>query len=243
MDSSGNKRPHFIFVHGFLGLPTDWSLIVKELQRKKEVQCQVVNLWEEAQSLEKISLPALAHRVQKYVKFPSAVVVGYSLGGRVLLHLSPQTLESLSSMVLISSHFGLSNDEEKSQRLAADQEWSKKFLQEPSWEKILREWNNQSVFEGTELKPQRTQENYSRSVLAQTLEGCSLGVQQYFVETTQLPWKKMHYIFGERDKKYSAYAQSLIGKNLGLSFHKVSSGHFPLLDSAESVAQILASTV
>lgn len=222
-----------VFVHGFLGLPTDWLDIQSILRLKHRQSFYSVNLWEEAES--GVSFTSLANKISERCHH-NTMVIGYSLGGRILLHLRPETLKKLSSIVLISSHFGLKTSEEKKERLSTDIEWAQRFLSE-DWRTVMSSWDKQSIFAKDVYRPERFEKNYQRELLAKVLIETSLGKQSNSIDSAQFPFEKLLYIHGHDDAKYAELAKNWKTQQPRMMLKSVVGGHFPLVNSAVEIAE------
>ncbi|MCB1068950.1 MAG: alpha/beta fold hydrolase [Kiritimatiellae bacterium] len=146
---------HLIFIHGFLGCPKDWQAVVCELPEawtweavtlpghgavlaeSEDVMEQMVNTVRRA-----LASAPVSRRV---------AMVGYSLGGRVLLHALRQGLSAPDALVLCSTSAGLSNPEVRSSRLEKDRQWA---MVMDDWPWFLEAWYRQPLFESLQQHPQ-----------------------------------------------------------------------------------------
>lgn|GEM_PF-6486460 len=152
----------------------------------------------------------------------SALWLGYSMGGRLLCHLTAYTkkrnpLVKLAPQVFVSVNPGLPVAERASRR-QADQTWSKKFAELPRPE-VLRLWNQQSLFGKTstlqkEFVPHQTDgvREYLPAELA-WIQWClsewSLGNQQDFRSEIAKWTQPFLWVTGQEDTKFSELAASL----------------------------------
>lgn len=220
-------------VHGFLGLPSDFDTIVQQWKKHHVGQVHAVNLWELLDG--EPSLETLAQKIAPHIT-DNTVALGYSLGGRALLHLPVEAHHRLRALVLISSHFGLSSEAEKNQRLKADQIWADRFCTEP-WPQLMIGWNNQAVFAGDRDRLERFEKNYSRIQLRNVILGCSLGRQKDLLKHDAIDFKKVLFIHGDKDTKYSESVKNWKTEQPALTVQTVPGGHFPLVNSAEHIAR------
>lgn len=223
----------FIFVHGFLGLSSDWLDIQNHLRLKHRQSFLSINLWEKAQA--GASFNALAEQISERCH-ERTLVVGYSLGGRILMHLPPSRLRDIAGMVLISSHFGLSSASEKEERLKNDKVWAERFRRD-DWSTLMNDWNHQPVFANAADRPNRFEKNYDRQLLAQVLEACSLGVQKDNILNPNIPFEKTLYIYGQDDVKYADSIKKWKTQQPKIHVKAVPGGHYPLVNSSFYVAE------
>lgn len=215
------------FLHGFLGLPSDWNAVKEDFN---DYHCIAHSIENYILDYSKISisrpdslvsvlsghvgaLTDWAHRFNhKVFSNPSYcstknILIGYSLGGRLALH-SLRAPNQWDAAILISTHPGLTNASEKQQRLQHDVNWGDRFASEP-WESILDAWNDQAVFAYKKNVFRRSEEHYDRTSLQQVLNMFSLGLQngfQDFIKNIQIP---ILWVAGEQDAKFAKIAEEM----------------------------------
>src|SRR3989338_4075081 len=125
-------------VHGFLGQSSDWDSIKKNLPQLNFV---AEELFSEKES---IGIAAI-HKFQG-----KKIFLGYSLGGRLGLQILKKTPELFDHYIFLSTNPGLqvSDLDGRKKRIINDEKWSEKIT-ERNWADFLKEWNAQSVFEGS----------------------------------------------------------------------------------------------
>lgn len=188
---------HLFAIHGFLGLPSDWSGILptNSLHAIDLFQGPVIKFHEWA---DKFNLSITTKK---------NLLIGYSMGGRLALHALLQNPSLWSGAIIISAHPGLKDSEDHEKRIVNDLKWSKRFQNEP-WETLLKDWNAQEVFHGMPTF-ERKETQYSRKSLAEALEEWSLGKQENLKEDIEKLNLPILWIAGERDKKYVCIAESM----------------------------------
>ncbi|CAM4033788.1 2-succinyl-6-hydroxy-2,4-cyclohexadiene-1-carboxylate synthase [Vibrio neonatus] len=226
-----------LFVHGFLGSSKDWQSLVEYLPAQWDVYaidlpghgCAsdmlipnsfdgfVDNICQQLQQLpDGHVLDAQASDEQVPV-----VLVGYSLGARLLMHLALQVQQrniAIAGFVLEGGNFGLQLGSEKQERWQSDSRWIERFAQQ-ALPDVLHDWYQQSVFSSLSSEQKsRLVEERSRNngkALAKVMTVTSLAKQQYLLpqlhcagHSTQY---KIYYIVGEHDAKFChLYAQNTV---------------------------------
>ncbi|WP_068466481.1 alpha/beta fold hydrolase [Candidatus Protochlamydia phocaeensis] len=190
-------------IPGFLGLPSDWSdLGLDHLKGIDLFSFPWSDFSEWAQQLNA--------RVSK--ENEPAILMGYSLGGRLALHALIQNPTRWAAGVIISAHPGLGDPALKQQRLAHDEKWAQRFEKEP-WKEVIKQWNQQDVFLQDAVHFHRKEEDYERQRLADLLRKASLGRQDDLRALIQALPIPLLWIVGEKDPRYCALAQSLTFKH------------------------------
>lgn len=137
--------------------------------------------------------------------------MGYSLGGRLAVHALIDNPSVWQGAIIISSHPGLASKEERAERIAGDQRWAGRFLQEP-WGSLLEDWDKQSIFNSSPRR-ERTEEEFSRKNLSHALQEWSIAKQADLrgkIEELSVP---ILWMVGEKDVKYRSLAQEVRLKN------------------------------
>ena len=193
-------------LHGFLGSGEDWS-------REFSFISQRPSFFQEKEILAPGPELEFSHWAEEFCQNQLAyqevdALIGYSMGGRLALHLCERNPSRWKKLVLISTHLGLQSDEEREKRILHDRRWAQRFRQDP-WSEVLRDWNDQGVFKGDEPGPLRDEEGLSRERLALALENWSTGRQKDFRSFLRETSVSIRYIVGEKDQKYLQLAQEL----------------------------------
>jgi 2-succinyl-6-hydroxy-2,4-cyclohexadiene-1-carboxylate synthase len=227
-----------VLLHGFCGLPEDWSPVVAELRKiNSSVQIQAPHLWREVCPSVYPDLNQAGTRLSQLVSGQDLTLVGYSLGGRLALHWPQDQWHRIKKMILISVHGGISSLVEKQQRLKNDESWAQKFLN-LSWLQVQQEWNSQPVFTGDKVRVIRNEKDFLREELAGALRFWSLGRQKEVLLSLDTPSFSVSYLYGERDQKFSSYAEELQKSSKPWAFLKITNaGHSVHLSHPERVAE------
>ncbi len=230
----GTGHP-LVFLHGFLGCLKDWDKVISCL---KDRTCFAFDLpghgktpWISGSNI--IDLMANA--------FPPGTLdlVGYSLGGRLALRFAMAYPSRVNSLTLLSTHYGLSCEEARMNRLQEDRVWAQKLLKFPI-DEFLRSWYAQPVFSSIREKPELQEEilkvrRFQKSKgLAKALITWSLGREPSYQEALKELTLPLRIIYGECDTKFAELYQSW---SSAASIPGV--GHILHLESPESVARFL----
>jgi 2-succinyl-6-hydroxy-2,4-cyclohexadiene-1-carboxylate synthase len=73
------------------------------------------------------------------------VLCGYSLGGRIALHVALAQPHRVSRMVLVSATAGIEGERARAERIASDQLLARELLTEP-YESFIERWRGQPLF-------------------------------------------------------------------------------------------------
>lgn len=196
-----NEQSPLMLLHGNLGSPADWEDCVACWQ-KKGIVARTVDLWELSEAASK-SLESVGKELAEMTSC-GAVLVGYSLGGRLALHAVAADPRKWRALVLISAHPGLTNDADRVRRLESDCVWAAKCRTLAPID-FLEQWNSQPVLSRSGDGPQA---DYDRHAVAQAFDAWSLGRQCDFRSMLKRLEIPLLWLVGEKDEKFKSLALS-----------------------------------
>lgn len=143
--------------------------------------------------------------------------VGYSMGGRVALHIALAHPDLVSHLVLCSTTAGLDDPVERAQRRASDESLAM-HIRSVGVDTFLSEWRAQPMFASLAVT---THDAEVRA--ANTAEGLARSLESSGTGTQDPMWDRLHtlpmpvlVVTGERDDKFTAIGRRLtdsIGDN------------------------------
>jgi 2-succinyl-6-hydroxy-2,4-cyclohexadiene-1-carboxylate synthase len=215
-------------LHGFFGASSDFDQIQKILPENYRLVAPDLFSNEDFdltnfQTITDQIANAAIHKSEK------KIFLGYSLGGRIGLHLLKSYPDLFDQWIFLSTHPGLSLQTEKELRLKSDVIWSEK-LAHFSWGDFLSAWNDQAIFMNT-YEPIRLEKDYKKAQLGKALLNLSLGQQADMSEAICGHQKKIKWVVGDRDSKFMALAKHLKQKKILENYSRISSGHRILFDA------------
>lgn len=224
------------FFHGFLGEVEDWQPVIESLPENLRHHCVCHSLLNDIEQLNAVNFLSWAKIKNQQLQESNhkKVLVGYSLGGRLLMHLAPQSFEAL---VLIASHPGLLSGKEEREK--KDQSWVDQ-LNSDSVESWLKAWNAQEVFKNDVIRPRRQGSPQYWQAQMKILKGFSLSQQDCKDDFLREQAPRVYWLYGDRDDKYRGLLPR-IEKNLAVDHIKeiASSGHGVLFDQPQALAKVI----
>ena len=158
-------------------------------------------------------------RVEAQANGEKSILLGYSLGGRLALHACIHHSDLWQGAVVVGADPGLKSEEEKRLQLDRDRNWAKRLKRE-QLEKLVCEWDAQSVFGGFKNQAPRNLDEMDPFKISQQFEVFSKGFQQNLVpKLAELKRPPILFLSGEMDSKYHK-----IGEGLAKSCPPVSFG-------------------
>ncbi|MCE9680125.1 2-succinyl-6-hydroxy-2,4-cyclohexadiene-1-carboxylate synthase [Shewanella sp. AS1] len=208
------EKPTLLLLHGFLGDKDDWQALMPRLSQRFYCICMDLPGHGDSPAL---PLPSpgfeqVAQQIQSSLSDLGVErfhLLGYSLGGRIALHLLPLMGEAILSITLESCHPGLASDALRRERLTQDNQWNER-LQQVSIEAFLDLWYQQGVF--ADLSDKQRQQLIARrrynkiQGLSAIYLPTSLGQQQELIHLPNQYPIAWHYLVGKDDTKFSALA-------------------------------------
>ncbi len=243
----GNRQhPSLLFLHGFLGNHQMWLPLISSLQ--KQFCCLLVDLPGHGNSpipgsFKEYSFPRLTDALVTLLhelQISSCSLVGYSLGGRLALHLALSHQHLIDTLILESSSPGLKTVEARKERLENDEGWAKKLETLPMPE-FIEAWYNQGIFASLKQHPRFAELVQKRSLnngpnLAKALRAMSVGRQKSLWGDLSKLQTPLLLMTGRQDHKYQKIFQQMqslapnaelqLVKNAGHNAHFEQPGEF-----------------
>lgn len=142
-----------------------------------------------------------------------AVVVGYSMGGRLALHLAAHAPDRVKGLVVVGATPGIVDPDERAARLADDESLARRI--EEDLEAFVNDWENQPMFWSQRALTPETREAmravrlaHDPKLLAEALRRLGTGAQPPLHERLRTMSLPVLWVAGEYDLKFRAIAQS-----------------------------------
>lgn len=138
------------------------------------------------------------------------ILVGYSMGARMALHVALQYPETVSQLVLISGTPGLATQAERAARVQSDNELANR-IEQIGTEAFIDEWLALPIFSGLTNRTNQRDERLVNSPkgLADSLRHAGTGTQESQWEQLHQLTMPVHLIVGENDTKFVAIAKEM----------------------------------
>lgn len=160
-----------------------------------------------------------------------AALVGYSMGGRLTLHLTLNHPERFTGLLLESTSPGLEKEEDRAARRAADEEKAQR-LETEDFGEFLQDWYRQPLFESLACDEAVLQEtikarkNNDPSELAKSLRGMGTGSQPSLWRELPELWVPALAVTGELDEKFVGISRRMAASSTRLKMVVISGvGH------------------
>jgi 2-succinyl-6-hydroxy-2,4-cyclohexadiene-1-carboxylate synthase len=206
--------PRLVLVHGFTQTAACWGPVAAELAIDHEV-CRLDAPGHGGSSAVSAELGTGAGLIGD--RGGRATYVGYSMGGRFLLHLALARPEVVAGLVLIGATGGIDDDEARAARVQADEAMARR-LERDGLDTFVAAWLAQPLFAGLDEPMQFRQERSANTVagLAASLRLAGTGRQVPLWDRLDRLTMPVLLTAGALDHKFAAEANRLaatIGAN------------------------------
>ncbi|KAH7688939.1 isochorismate synthase / 2-succinyl-5-enolpyruvyl-6-hydroxy-3-cyclohexene-1-carboxylate synthase / 2-succinyl-6-hydroxy-2,4-cyclohexadiene-1-carboxylate synthase / O-succinylbenzoate synthase protein [Dioscorea alata] len=238
----GTNNKAVIFLHGFLGTSEDWIPVMRSLSAT--TRCISIDLPGHGESKLQskqgfvISLDLVTEILHKLicdVTSGGVILVGYSMGARIALHMALKYKEKIHGAVIISGSPGLRDEAARRVRAAQDDARARNLLTF-GLQRFLETWYSGKLWTSLRSHPHFQQILSSRSrhddiqTLAKSLSGLSTGRQRSLWEDLKDCSRPLLLIVGETDTKFREISKCMFNEiNNSRDVHQVEDDE-PLCD-------------
>nr|XP_051209292.1 protein PHYLLO, chloroplastic isoform X2 [Lolium perenne] len=215
-----------LFLHGFLGTSEDWTPMMKALAPSARViavdlpghgKSQIPQHDAENFSQMSVTVQSIADLLLKLIYCITdgeVVVVGYSMGARIALHMALSQNQKISGAILISGSPGLRHEVSRRRRSAIDKSRAQ-FLLSSGLECFIETWYSGKMWASLRGHPQfdslvRTRRKHSNITdLSKVLADSSVGRQKSLWEDLKDLKKPLLIVTGEKDVKFREISEQM----------------------------------
>lgn len=242
---AGRSGPEtVVLLHGFAGTRHTWDGVIALLpaERPCPLALDLPGHGEHADAPRPITFAGcvehvLAHSPERFV------LCGYSLGGRVALHVALAAPARISRLVLVASIAGIEDPAERAARRAADHRLADQIEHAPV-DDFLARWCAQPMFAGDPPAVDAlAREDYRRNrpaAIAAILRGIGTGEMTPLWERLPELGMPAAVLVGERDLKFAALGRRMAGLLPRGELRIVRGGHRLPLENPGAVARAVS---
>jgi 2-succinyl-6-hydroxy-2,4-cyclohexadiene-1-carboxylate synthase len=232
-----------VLLHGFGGTARGWDGVVQRLDRERYMPLafDLPGHGEAAAAPRPITFAGCVEHV--LVRAPERFALcGYSLGGRIALHVALAAPERVSRLCVIAANPGLEDEAERAQRLAGDEGLARRLESEP-FEDVIETWRTQPLFAADppsvrELARAEQRRN-DPLALAAAMRGLSVGAMTPLWDRLGDLEMPVTLVAGERDAKFRALLERAHGLLPRSALVVLGGGHNLPLEQPAGVAAAL----
>jgi 2-succinyl-6-hydroxy-2,4-cyclohexadiene-1-carboxylate synthase len=243
-----NTPVNIVLLHGFSGTHRAWDGVIAALEGERYRQPLALDLpghGEAAGAPRPITFAGCVEDV--LARSPERFVLcGYSMGGRLALHVALAAPERVSRLVLVSCSPGIEDAAERDARRAADRGLARELEQAP-FEQFIEGWRTQPLFAGepthaAELARADQRRNRPRA-LAAVLRGVGTGEMVPLWDRLSELTMPVTVIAGERDERFVALGRRMVTLLKAGELLTLPGGHGLPLENPRGLADALGSVV
>ena len=170
--------------------------------------------------------------------------VGYSMGGRMLLHAAlSDRVGEIRSLILIGATPGIESAADRAERQVSDAQRAARLV-EIGTPAFVTEWLQQPMFAHLSSEQSAKFQRFENSSegLAKSLRNCGAGAQEPLWDRLSTLRMPVLVIAGSRDEKYTAIGKRMvatIGSNA--RFVNIDGGHAVHVENPDVTAAVIAS--
>jgi 2-succinyl-6-hydroxy-2,4-cyclohexadiene-1-carboxylate synthase len=235
-----------VLLHGFAGTRHGWDLVAERLHPERYRPLALdLRGHGDARDARPITFEAVVADVATAAP-ERFVLCGYSLGGRVALHVALAHPDRVSRLVLVASTAGIDDPALRDERRAADEKLAAD-TERGTIEAFADRWMHQPLFAGT---PSGAAAHWRADILrndpaalAAVLRGLGAGAMDPLWDRLgELDGMPVTIIAGERDGRYAAIGRRLTGAVSGARLLLVpGAGHGLPREAPQAVAAAISS--
>lgn len=222
VEQTGSEtNPPLVLLHGFMGSSQDWAEALKRFSKK--YYCIAIDLPGHGQSRDwhwdSCTFASTANSIVEVLdglNIPHCILVGYSMGGRLALHLAIHVPGRFSHVVIESASPGIVDTVERLQRKSWDLEIANQLVSQ-QFDQFLYSWYSQSIFYSLKGHPkfkqllQQRQQN-DPLLLAKAIQCLGSGEQEPLWDKLERMTMPALFLAGEFDEKYRRVAEQMNGR-------------------------------
>lgn len=236
--------PTLVLLHGFTNTGASWEPVVAALPERYRPLTPDIRGHGAASGRRPVSLDAVIGDVEALA--PAFELAGYSMGGRLALHIALALRTRVRRLILIGAGPGLADASERAERRAADETLADE-VEAMTIEQFAERWARTPVLAG---QPAAVQAAIAAQRLRNTPAGLAAALRG--LGTGALPplWDRLdelavpvELVVGERDLKFRELAERMASRLPDARLHVVGeAGHAVQLEAPGTVAEIISRT-
>jgi len=239
---------NIVLLHGFSGTHRAWDGVIEHLPRERYLPLALDlpghGEYADARGVGGAAITfagcvehVLAHAPERFA------LCGYSLGGRIALHVALAAPERVSRLVLVSSTAGIADASERAQRSAADHLLADELERVP-FEDFIEGWRTQPLFAedppevgALAREDQRRNRPYALAAVLRTI-----GTGEMTPLWDRLPELAMPVtvLVGDRDAKFQALGRRMVHLLPDAGLIVVPGGHGLPLENPAAIAKSMS---
>jgi 2-succinyl-6-hydroxy-2,4-cyclohexadiene-1-carboxylate synthase len=232
-----------VLLHGFGGTRRAWDRVSTQLdsQRYRPLALDLPGHGEQVPVTGPITFGGCMDRVLAAAPERFALC-GYSLGGRVALHVALAAPERVSRLMLVSTSPGIEDTEQRAQRRADDRQFADELERIP-FEDFIERWRTQPLFAddppAVGALAREDQRRNDPHALAAVMRGIGTGEMEPLWRRLGELAMSVTIVVGERDAKFRTLGARMLARIAAAELVVIPGGHGLPLESPVELAEVL----
>jgi 2-succinyl-6-hydroxy-2,4-cyclohexadiene-1-carboxylate synthase len=234
-----------VLLHGFSGTHRAWDQVLALLdhERYRPLALDLPGHGAAAESPRPITFSACTEAVLGAAP-EQFVLTGYSLGGRVAMHVALAAPERVTRLVLIACNPGIEDPDERAARHDSDEALARDLERIP-FEDFIERWRTQPLFAADPPEvgalARADQRRNDPDALAAVMRGLGTGEMQPLWDRLGELRMPVTVLVGERDAKYMAIGRRMVDVLANAELAVAAGGHGLPLENPAAVAGAIES--
>ena len=237
--------PDLVLLHGFTNTGASWDEVLAALPERYRPVAPDIRGHGTASSVRPVTLPGVVSDLSALATEPFELV-GYSMGGRLALHVALALPARVRRLVLIGASPGIEDPAARAQRRAADDALADE-VEAMTIEAFADRWAQTAVLAD---QPPAVQAAIGAQRLRSTPAGLAAALRGLGTGALPSLWHRLgevpprvEIVVGERDAKFQALGREMAAALPDGHVHVIGgAGHAVHLEQPERVAQVIAQT-
>jgi 2-succinyl-6-hydroxy-2,4-cyclohexadiene-1-carboxylate synthase len=238
-----DRSENVVLLHGFGGTRRAWDGVVGLLDRERyrPLALDLPGHGEAANAPRPISFASCVEHVLAASPERFALC-GYSMGGRIALHVALAAPERVARLVLVGVNPGIEDEAERAARRLSDRVLAEELERAP-FEEFIERWRTQPLFAddppGVGALAREDQRRNRPDALATVLRGLGTGEMEPLWDRLAELSMPVTILVGERDAKFRTLGLRMVERLADGELVVVPGGHGLPLENPGAVAQAL----
>jgi 2-succinyl-6-hydroxy-2,4-cyclohexadiene-1-carboxylate synthase len=237
--------PTLVLLHGFSHTGASWGPVIRALGERYSSIAPDIRGHGSAALREPVDVEGVTDDLLRMLSDDRFTLVGYSMGGRIALHVALALSGRVERLILIGASPGIADSLEREVREESDERLAAWIDGASSMEEVARRWERTPVLAG---QPEVVRKRAHADRLRNTPGGLARALRGFGTGALPSAWGRLGeltmpvvLVAGERDDKFTATAYRMAERLPNACVVIVpGAGHAVHLEAPELVAQLIA---
>ena len=240
---ASNRRESVVMLHGFGGTGRSWDDVTAHLPKSyRPLALDLPGHGDQLDAPRPISFDSCVQSVLE--RAPERfVLAGYSMGGRIAMHIALAAPERIERLVVVSTTAGIEDAKERAARRKLDRRLAEE-IEQGSIDDFSERWRGQAMFAEDPPEVDRlARAEHARNRpegLAAALRGAGTGEMRPLWDRLTEIQMPTTVLAGRRDRKFVRVSERMVSLIPDALLQVVGGGHCLLLEHPRSVAAAIA---